>query len=230
VLPFTDTPGSPFESYIRCLWCRGIISGYSASPPCAAGGAPCFLWGNNITRGQVSKMISNAAGFLDVIPSTQQTFADVPYGDPFWVYIERLYAHGAISGYAGNGTFVNPCTGNIEQIGSLYFRSCNPVSRGQLAKIDAQAAGYNEAIPSTQQTFDDVPYNNPFWVYIERVALHGVISGYTGDGVTINPCTGQVEILNHLNFRPCNSTTRGQASKIVANTFYPNCVTPARVR
>src|SRR5205814_546747 len=41
-LQFADVPpGSPFYAYVRCLTCRGILSGYSNSPPCLAGQAPC---------------------------------------------------------------------------------------------------------------------------------------------------------------------------------------------
>jgi hypothetical protein len=53
--------------------------------------------------------------------------------------------HGAISGYQ-DGT----------------FRPSNNVTRGQLAKIDAEVRGYNDVIPSTQQTFSDVPPNYTF--------------------------------------------------------------------
>ena len=163
-------------------------------------------------------MISNAAGFADIIPSTQQTFTDVPYGSPFWIYIERLVLHNAISGYST----MPPC------VVAPCFLPNNNVTRGQLAKIDANAAGYSEVLPSTQQTFVDVPYSSAFRVYVERVYLHGVISGYNGDGRTINPCTGLVEQLGQLYFRPCNGATRGQTAKIVANTFFPNCQTPTK--
>ena len=49
-----------------------------------------------MTRGQTAKIVANAAGFPDAIPSQQQTFADVPPGNPFWVYIERLAAPGRV--------------------------------------------------------------------------------------------------------------------------------------
>src|SRR5829696_5133577 len=88
------------------------------------------------------------------------------------------------------------------------FRPSNNVTRGQAAKIVANSAGYDEIIPSSQQTFSDVPPNSTFWVYIERVALHGAISGYA-DGT----------------FRPSNNVTRGQASKIISLTFFPACPT-----
>jgi len=99
------------------------------------------------------------------------------------------------------------------------------VTRGQLAKIDANAAGYND-LPTTQ-SFADVPPGDPFYLYIERLARRGIVNGYdcgTGD---INPCTGLVETCDSTHrpyYRPCNNVTRGQAAKIVANTFFPvNC-------
>ena len=45
--------------------------------------------------------------------------------------------------------------------------------------------------------------------------MHGVISGY--------PCGGAGEPCPGTYFRPNNNVTRGQTSKIVANTFYPGC-------
>src|SRR5205814_2257973 len=84
-LQFSDVdPSNPFYVYIRCLACRGIVSGYSTNPPCTTRVA-CFLPGNLVTRGQMSKFVSNAAGYSDAIPSTQQTFSDVPFGMHFFL-------------------------------------------------------------------------------------------------------------------------------------------------
>ena len=58
------------------------------------------------------------------------------------------------------------------------FRPGASVTRGQLAKILASAAGLTNAIPSTQRTFSDVPNSNAFWLFIERLAETGAISGY----------------------------------------------------
>ena len=90
-IQFNDVPvGSTFYDYIRCLACRGIVGGY----PCGGPGEPCpgqyYRPGNNVTRGQVSKIVSESAGFADAVPSTQQTFEDVPNGSTFWLWIERL--------------------------------------------------------------------------------------------------------------------------------------------
>jgi hypothetical protein len=163
-------------------------------------------------------MVANSAGFQDAINSTQQAFTDVPASAPFWVFIERLARRGLINGYdCGNPG--EPCDGQNRP----YFRPNTSVTRGQLAKIDAGAAGYADPIPSGQQTFADVPPGSTFWRWVEQVALHGVISGYICGGVG-EPCDGQ----NRPYFRPYATATRGQTSKIVANTFFPNCITPAR--
>ena len=118
--------------------------------------------------------------------------------------------HGVISGYSSSP----PCTTGVP-----CFLPGNPVTRGQTAKFVANAAGYTDPIPSTQQTFTDVPPSNPFWLYIERAVLHGVISGYTSSP----PCTTGVPC-----FLPGNAVTRGQTAKFIANAFFPNCQTPAR--
>jgi hypothetical protein len=199
-LPFTDVDQfNPFYQYIQCLYCRGIISGYSDNT---------FRWSADVTRGQVTKIVANAAGLNDAVSG--QTFTDVPAANPFYVYIERLSAHGYISGYdtAANCPTGTPC-----------FRWEQPVTRGQLAKIDANAAGYNEMPGPTTQSFKDVPAANPFYVYIERLALHGVINGYTCGGPG-EPCPG-------FYYRPNANITRGQTSKVVSQSFFPKSCAPA---
>src|SRR5262249_12951174 len=168
----------------------------------------CFLPGNPVTRGQTAKFVSNAANYQDVIPSTQQTFTDVPPSSPFWLFVERAYAHGVISGYSSSP----PCTTGVP-----CFLPGHPVTRGQTAKFVSQAANYQDPIPTTQQTFTDVPPSSPFWLFVERAYAHGVISGYSSSP----PCTTGVPC-----FLAGNSVTRGQTSKFIANAFYPNCQTP----
>jgi hypothetical protein len=209
-IQFTDVDlNNPFYVFIRCLACRQIISGYADGT---------FRWQNDVTRAQVAKMVSNSAGFNDGISSTQQTFIDVPATAPFWVFIERLARRGLINGYdCGNPG--EPC----DPLNRPYFRPNTSVTRGQLAKIDAGAAGYADPIPPGQQTFTDVPPGSAFWRWVEQVALHGVISGYDCGGPG-EPC----DPANRPYFRPYSTATRGQTSKIVANTFFPACVTPAQ--
>ncbi len=211
---FNDVPSdNTFYADIECLACRGIVGGY----PCGGPGEPCpgqyYRPGNNVTRGQASKIVSSAAQFADPVPSTQQTFADVPPGSTFWPYIELLVGRGIISGYPCGGAG-EPC---IAPANRPYFRPNNNVTRGQLSKIVSGAAGYTET--PTGQAFVDIPPSHPFYLYVERIAARGTISGY--------PCGGAGEPCPGVYFRPGNNATRGQMAKIAAQTFYPNCPTCA---
>lgn len=121
-IQFTDVPnGSTFYAYVRCLACRGIINGYPDNT---------FRPNNNVTRGQLSKIVSNAAGFNDL--QTTQIFQDVAVGSTFFDFIGRLASRGHIGGYPCGGTG-EPCgVGNLP-----YFRPNNNATRGQTAKIVA---------------------------------------------------------------------------------------------
>jgi hypothetical protein len=200
--------GSTFYEFIRCLACRGIINGYADGS---------FKPNNNVTRGQLSKIVSNSAGFND--PQATQMFQDVPVGSTFFDFIGRLASRGYIAGY--------PCGGAGESCvppGNMpYFRPNANATRGQISKIVSNAAGFNE--PVTGQTFQDVPPGSTFYDFIERLAGRGVMSGYLCGSVPTEPC---VPPENRPYFRPNNNATRGQTSKIVANTFFPGCSTPGR--
>ncbi len=165
-----------FYTSIRCLACLGILSGYSDGT---------FKPGNDVTRGQLSKIVANAAGFNE--PVSGQTFSDVPSTHTFYEFIERMAARGIIGGHS-DGT----------------FKPSNPATRGQISKIVANAANMNE--PVSGQRFSDVPSTHTFYEFIERMASRNIIGGYA-DGT----------------FRPGANATRGQTSKIVANTFFPGC-------
>jgi hypothetical protein len=200
-ITFSDVPTSnTFYSYVRCLACRGIISGYDDGT---------FRPNNDITRGQLSKIVANSAGFNE--PVTSQTFEDVAPGSTFYPYIERMASRGIIGGY--------PCGGEGETCGTddrPYFRPNVPATRGQVSKIISEARGYSD--PQSEQSFEDVPVGSTFHLWIERLAARGIIGGYTcgGEG---EPCGAE----NRPYFRPNAGATRGQTSKIVANAFFPGC-------
>ncbi|HEX9987406.1 MAG TPA: S-layer homology domain-containing protein, partial [Chloroflexia bacterium] len=61
-------------------------------------------------------------------------------------------------------------------------------------------------------------------VWIERLTSRGVMSGYPCGTMPSEPCGTSGKPY----FRPNNNATRGQTSKIVANTFFPGCVTPSQ--
>ncbi|HYP21682.1 MAG TPA: S8 family serine peptidase, partial [Chloroflexia bacterium] len=179
-MQFADVPpsgeGSTFYPHVRCLACRQIVGGYPCGgpgEPCNNGSEPYYRPGANVTRGQLSKIVALSAGLNDPIAEGQQQFADVEPGDPFYMYVERLAQTGAVAGYscdtAGEG---------CDDLNRPFFRPSNLATRGQISKIVAISAAYEEDIPSTQETFTDVSTDSPFWVYIERLARRGVISGY----------------------------------------------------
>ena len=207
-ITFSDVPADhTFYANIRCLACRGIISGYSDGT---------FRPGNNITRGQIAKMVSNAAGF-DEDPNPQ-IFEDVDPSSTFYTWINRLARRGYMGGYPCGTVPEEPCNPPENR---PYFRPNANATRGQLAKIVSNTAGLGGN--PTGLFYTDVAEDHPFYTWIMRLTNLGVMSGYQcgGEG---EPCDDQ----NRPYFRPYNDVTRGQASKIVANTFYPGCQTPSR--
>jgi hypothetical protein len=133
---FQDVPvGSTFHLYIGRLASRGYITGY----PCGLPGELCvppdnlpyFRPNANATRGQISKIVSNSAGFSD--PVSGQTFEDVPIGSVFYDFVERLASRGVMGGYPCGG-FEEPC---VPPENRPYFRPFNNATRGQTAKIVA---------------------------------------------------------------------------------------------
>jgi hypothetical protein len=207
-ITFTDVDETNvFYSFIRCLACRGIISGYDDGT---------FRPFNDITRGQIAKIVSNAAGFNE--DPGPQIYEDVPEGSPFYAWINRLSMRGHIGGYPCGTVDVEPC---VEPDNLPYFRPSNSATRGQLAKIVANAAGLDTT--PTGVFYTDVQEDHPFYLWIMRLTELAVMSGYDcgGEG---EPCDNK----NRPYFRPFNNVTRGQASKIVANTFIPACEAPSR--
>lgn len=205
-ITFTDVPpGSTFYTFIRCLACRGIVSGYPDGT---------FRPGAPVTRGQISKVVSNAGGFEE--DPGAQIYQDVPPGSPFYPWVNRLSRRGHMGGYPCGIRPEEPC---IAPNNMPYFRPSAGATRGQLAKIVANAAEVTGT--PTGLFYTDVPGDSPFYVWIMRLTNLGVMGGYQcgGEG---EPCDAQ----NRPYFRPAGAVTRGQAAKITANTFFPNCQAP----
>jgi len=192
--------------------CRGIVNGYTSG--CGTGN-PCFRPNDNVTRGQLAKIVSNSAGFID--PPGNQLFQDVAPGSTFYDYVSRLASRGYIGGYACGGVgeaCVPP--GNLP-----YFRPNSDATRGQISKIVSNAAAFND--PPSGQQFQDVAIASTYYTYTYRLVTRGVMSGYPCGIAPAGPC---VEPGNLHYFLPNNNATRGQTSKIVSNTFFQNCQTP----
>ncbi len=104
---FSDVPPSYWAYvYIESGYHAGILSGFDA-PSCAAHNVayPCYLPNLAITRGQLTKLVVNAAHYPFYTPSGgQPSFSDVPADSTFFVFIETAHYKGIINGYP-DGTF-----------------------------------------------------------------------------------------------------------------------------
>jgi hypothetical protein len=186
-----------FFTYVMDLTNLGAIAGYPDNT---------FRPHANITRGQVMKVLV-LANNLAAPPPAGYTFADAPPGSPFNLWIEIGYANGLAGGY--------PCGGQGEPCDSQsrpYFRPNNDVVRGQLTKMLVNARRWSPYTPATP-TFRDVPASHPFFPFVEAAVLNGAVDGYACGGAG-EPCPGRY-------FRPQNTTTRAQASKIVISALPP---------
>jgi hypothetical protein len=185
---------------VECLVTRNVMSGYADGS---------FRPNNPVTRGQLAKIVSNSAGFSDT-PSGQM-FQDVAPGSTYYVYAYRLAVRNIMSGYACGGPN-EPCGPGSRP----YFRPNANATRGQIAKVVSESRGYSET--PTTQTFQDVAPGSTFYVWVQRLASRGFMSGY-GCGGAGEPCVPG----NRPYFRPGNNATRAQTSKIVSNAFCPEC-------
>lgn len=209
-LDFSDVPpGSTFYDYVINLACRGIVTGYPDGT---------FGPNNPLARGQLSKIVSNAAGYFE--QHVEQSFEDVATGSTFHQFVERLFSRGYLSGYSCGGPG-EPC---IPPSNLPYFRPGANVTRGQISKIVASARGLPAPSPD-RQTFEDVPETSTFWKWIEALAADGAISGYPCGNIPSEPC---VPPAGRPYFRPGSQITRGQAAKIVASAFFLRHIAPGR--
>jgi hypothetical protein len=132
---YADVPPThTFYAYIERLSRHGVIGGYPCGGPgeaCGTGNKPYFRSTVAATRGQIAKIVSNAAGISEAVSG--QTYQDVPPSfdvSSFYLYIERLSHLGVMGGY--------PCGSPGEVCGpgnKPYFRPGANATRGQTTKI-----------------------------------------------------------------------------------------------
>ena len=115
---FTDVPDSnPFALYINTAHSFGIISGYNDVANCG-NASPCFKPFNDITRGQLTKVVVLGSGWNLLPASAPQSFTDVPASNPFYSFIQTAACYGVITGYNDH-----------------TFRYQNTATRGQVSKM-----------------------------------------------------------------------------------------------
>jgi hypothetical protein len=213
---FTDVcPTDYFYTSTLALADDSVLSGYNTSPPCRNDlWIPCFNPYSSSTRGQISKVVSLAAGFNE--PVSGQMFEDVPPGATFYTYTERMAERGIISGYPCGGPR-EPC---LPPDNRPYFRTNNNVTRGQLSKMVSLAFGWSD--PPVGQDFEDVPPGSTFYTYVAQLHSRNIIQGYPCGGAG-EPC---VPPDNLPYFRPNSNVLRGQTAKIVQLARTQRTATP----
>jgi hypothetical protein len=148
---FEDVPvGSTFYDYVETGVGNGVTSGY----PCGGVGEPCdnlnrpyFRPNNNVSRGQLAKMITIARAWPILNPPTP-TFHDVQAGSTFYGYVERVVAEGVTDGY--------PCGGRGEPCPGRYFRPNGTATRAQASKM-VDIAFHHHPTPTSTPTVTGTP-------------------------------------------------------------------------
>ncbi|MGI8587018.1 MAG: S8 family serine peptidase [Chloroflexia bacterium] len=173
--------GDPFLPFVEDLVSRGAVAGYSDHT---------FRPLNNLTRGEVAKIIALTGGF-ELTTATGPHFTDVPPTDPYYPYIETAFAQGLISGYRDGS-----------------FRPYGVVSRGQLAKMIVLTRSWDLLDPG-RSSFTDVAYGDTFYYYIETAVKLQVVLGYNDNTFRPNAPTTRAEATKIIDvalatFRPHN--------------------------
>src|SRR5205823_6139848 len=151
---FNDVPvGSPFYSEIGKLSARGVTLG------CGGGN---YCPDDVVTRDQMAAFIMRAKGeFNPPTPATQR-FNDVPPSNPFYAFIDRMAVLQITLGCGSNPPIYCPS---------------DPVLRQQMAAFVIRGIGeFNPPTPPTQR-FNDVDPSNPFYNFIDRMAVLNITLG-----------------------------------------------------
>ena len=143
---FKDVPTThTFYQYIETLYNRDILDGYNDTNNCeTTANIPCFRPEHNVSRGQIAKIVVNAAIQKDPAnwqledPPTPR-FQDVPREYVFYRHIETAASHNILGGYACNEVdptqldppVADPC----EPSGRPYFLPNALATRAQISKI-----------------------------------------------------------------------------------------------
>ena len=147
---FTDVPTNhTFYNYIETGRNLGLFGGYSDGT---------YKPGNSVTRGQLSKIIVNAAVLSDpgnwtLLNPATATFQDVPTTQTFYTYIETAVAHNIITGYPCGIVPAGPC---VAPTNKPYFIPGADATRAQISKITFLAVTDPPSPPAKS-----VPSKNP---------------------------------------------------------------------
>jgi photosystem II stability/assembly factor-like uncharacterized protein len=180
-IPFNDVPTThPFYSEIERLSARGITLG------CGAG---VYCPDLPVTREQMAAFLSRALAEFNPSTPAVQRFNDVPPSNPFYNFIDFVASLGITIGCSSDPP--------------LYCPS-QPVSREQMAAFIMRALHVFDPPQPQFQRFQDVPPANPFYAFIEELAVRGITLG----------CSANPPL-----YCPTQSVTRGQMAAFLVRAF-----------
>lgn len=174
---FNDVPPThPFYTEISKMYARGITSG------CGGGN---YCPDQPVTREQMAAFVIRALGNANPLTPQSQRFLDVPPSSPFYAFIDDMAARQITVGCGGG----NYCPST-------------PVLREQMSAFIIRALGeFNPPAPPSQR-FLDVPPSNPFYNFIDRMAVLNITVGCGGG-----------------NYCPAQSVTRAQMAAFLVRAF-----------
>jgi hypothetical protein len=224
---YADVPfSSTFFTHAERLNSMGLAPGYPCGlvpqEPCDEKERPYFRPGEASKRGELARLLVKAVEARVVtgqdqsadLPPGTQTFADVPPTHPFYRWVEEAARGGFMRGYPCGG-LGEPCDPRRRP----YFRPDGVVSRAELALSIYQTDLQIQDNPKTvlKVSFEDVPEDHPFWLYIEQVYGRGIMTGYAcSERNASTPC---VPPGNRAYFRPDAPTTNGQVARAIATAL-----------
>ena len=178
---FNDVPaGSQFYNEIGKLSARGVTLG------CGGGN---YCPDDIVTREQMAAFIMRAKGeFNPPTPATQR-FNDVPPANPFYNFIDRLAALNITVGCSSSPPMY--CPGDS-------------VKREQMAAFIIRGLGEFSPPTPAMQRYDDVPPENAFYSFIDRMAVLGITLG----------CSSNPPL-----YCPSDSVTRAQMAAFLVRAF-----------
>ncbi|MBL8211315.1 MAG: PQQ-dependent sugar dehydrogenase [Bryobacterales bacterium] len=180
-LRFSDVPAShPFFDSI------GLLQSREVSPGC---GGTRYCPEEDMLRSEMAAFLVRVLFGETFLYSSTPYFTDVPATHPYFRYVQKLRETGITAG----------CT-------TTTFCPADTVTRGQMAAFLVRARlGITDADRFPVQPaplFADVPPNDPFFAYIQKLKELGITTGCTPD-----------------RFCPGDETTRGQMAVFIARAF-----------
>ena len=161
---FIDDNGNPHEANIETIATAGVTVG--CNPPLNDKYCP----GQEVNRAEMAAFLLRVINEEGSLPSYQGYFADIPAGQWFTGYVERLFQLGLTIGY-GDGT----------------YGPSDKVARSQMAAFLLRTLGEEASLGEVRGIFSDVPLDAGYAPYVERLYDLGITSGCGTDPLTYCP-------------------------------------------